>query len=62
MRFKCSAFLPTHEIVRRYLAMKVTTANAADWHAAMALKAYRKRDYQTYTRHIRIADQLRETA
>jgi hypothetical protein len=42
--------------------MKVTTANAADWHAAMALKAYRKRDYQTYTRHIRIADQLRETA
>jgi hypothetical protein len=32
---------------------------AADWHAAQALKSYRKRDYETYTRHIRIADQLR---
>jgi hypothetical protein len=31
----------------------------ADWHATMALKAYRKRDYETYVRHIRIADDLR---
>jgi hypothetical protein len=31
----------------------------SDWHATMALKAYRRRDYATYTRHIRIADQLR---
>lgn len=31
----------------------------ADWHATQALKAYRKRDYVTFTRHIRIADQLR---
>ena len=30
-----------------------------DWHATMALKAYRRRDYETYTRHIRIADSLR---
>ncbi|MFI4971113.1 MAG: hypothetical protein ACHP7H_00420 [Hyphomicrobiales bacterium] len=36
--------------------------NAADWHANMALKAYRKRDYKTYTRHIRIADYLRSCA
>lgn len=36
-----------------------TIANAADWHALQALKAYRKRDYKTFTRHIRIADQLR---
>jgi hypothetical protein len=38
-----------------------TLQNAADWHATMALKAYRKRDYETYTRHIRIADKLRST-
>jgi hypothetical protein len=31
----------------------------ADWHATMALKAYRKRDYADYRRHIRIADDLR---
>ena len=31
---------------------------AADWHGEMAMKAYRKRDYKTYTRHIRIADAL----
>lgn len=37
----------------------VTLSNAADWHATMALKAYRKRLYKDYTRHIRIADQLR---
>lgn len=36
-----------------------TIQNTADWHATMALKAYRKRDYATYTRHIRIADDLR---
>jgi hypothetical protein len=37
-------------------------SRAADWHATMALKAYRKRDYPTYTRHIRIADKLRAAA
>jgi hypothetical protein len=31
----------------------------ADWHATMALKAYRKRDYADYRRHIQIADYLR---
>lgn len=36
-----------------------TLSNAADWHATMALKAYRKRLYPDYVRHIRIADQLR---
>lgn len=40
--------------------MNTTISNAADWHANMALKAYRKRDYDTYVRHIKIADQLRE--
>jgi hypothetical protein len=39
-----------------------TTSNAADWHATMAMKAYRKRQYSDYRRHIRIADQLRATA
>jgi hypothetical protein len=34
-------------------------AAVADWHSVQALKAYRKRDYKTYTRHIRIADSLR---
>jgi hypothetical protein len=38
----------------------MTTREAtADWHATQALKAYRKRDYETYVRHIRIADDLR---
>jgi hypothetical protein len=32
----------------------------ADWHATLALKAYRKRDYETYVRHIKIADRLRK--
>lgn len=40
----------------------VTLSNAADWHARMALKAYRARDYDVYKRHIKIADQLREQA
>lgn len=31
-------------------------ARVAEWHGAMAIKAYRKRDYETYIRHIRIAD------
>jgi hypothetical protein len=35
-----------------------TLSNAADWHATMAIKAYRKRQYNDYRRHIRIADQL----
>lgn len=39
-----------------------TLNNAADWHARMALKAYRARDYDTFTRHIKIADGLREQA
>jgi hypothetical protein len=34
-------------------------AAVATWHATMALKAYRKKDWATYTRHIRIADKLR---
>lgn len=43
--------------------MTITSLNnAADWHARMALKAYRKRDYDVYTRHIKIADQLRYQA
>lgn len=39
-----------------------TLANAADWHAHHALKAYRKREYDAYTRHIREADILRADA
>jgi hypothetical protein len=45
--------------VTTYNMTTTTLANAADWHATMALKAYRKRDYENYTRHIRIADNLR---
>ncbi|MBW7970990.1 hypothetical protein [Bradyrhizobium sp. BR 10289] len=38
-----------------------TILNAADWHATMAIKAYRKKkpDYEAYRRHIKIADELR---
>lgn len=39
--------------------MLLTTSNAADWHATMAMKAYRKRDWDTYRRHIRLCDNLR---
>lgn len=39
--------------------MITTTSNAADWHAHMAMKAYRRRDWETYRRHIKIADELR---
>lgn len=39
-----------------------TTTNAADWHATMAMKAYRKRQYNDYRRHIGIADSLRAAA
>jgi hypothetical protein len=43
--------------------MNITTINnAADWHANMASKAYRKRLYADYRRHIKIADTLRATA
>lgn len=34
-------------------------SNAADWHATMAMKAYRKKAWDNYRRHIRIADRLR---
>lgn len=40
----------------------LTILNAADWHANMAMKAYRKREWATYRRHIRIADKLRRSA
>jgi hypothetical protein len=36
-----------------------TLNNAADWHAHQAVKAYRKRLYKDYRRHIRSADDLR---
>ena len=35
-----------------------TLSNAADWHATMAIKAYRKRDWETYRRHIKLADDI----
>ncbi|MGM5019249.1 hypothetical protein [Tardiphaga sp. 367_B4_N1_1] len=38
----------------------VTMNNAADWHAHQAMKAYRKREYDVYRRHLSIADGLRE--
>ena len=39
-----------------------TLSNTADWHAHQAMKAYRKRLYKEYRRHIRIADELRRDA
>lgn len=39
----------------------ITVSNAADWHATMAMKAYRKKQWDAYRRHIRIADTLRST-
>lgn len=37
----------------------ITVNNTADWHAHQAIKAYRRKDYDTYTRHIKQADELR---
>lgn len=37
----------------------ITFSNAADWHATMAMKAYRKKQWDAYRRHIKIADELR---
>ena len=37
----------------------LTLSNAADWHATMAMKAYRKKQWADYRRHIKIADELR---
>ena len=31
---------------------------AADWHGNQAVKAYRRRDYEAYVRHVRIADKI----
>jgi hypothetical protein len=33
--------------------------NTADWHATMAMKAYRKKQYDAYRRHITSCDSLR---
>ncbi len=39
--------------------MNATTINnAAYWHVTQALKAYRKKQWKDYCRHIRIADEL----
>jgi hypothetical protein len=37
----------------------LTISNTADWHATMAMKAYRKKLWDDYRRHIAIADYLR---
>jgi hypothetical protein len=37
----------------------LTISNTADWHATMAMKAYRKKQWADYRRHIAIADFLR---
>jgi hypothetical protein len=39
-----------------------TVNNTADWHAHQAIKAYRRRDDETYTRHIVQCDCLRSWA
>lgn len=39
--------------------MDTVRSAVADWHATQALKAYRKKDYVTFARHILIADDLR---
>lgn len=41
------------------LISAITIQNTADWHAHQAMKAYRKRLYEEYRRHIKIADELR---
>lgn len=38
--------------------MNETRMRAADWHGVQAMKAYRRRDYEAFTRHIRIADSI----
>ena len=37
---------------------ETTRQRAADWHGVQAIKAYRRRDYETMVRHLRIADQI----
>ncbi|WP_316235024.1 MULTISPECIES: hypothetical protein [unclassified Bradyrhizobium] len=41
---------------------QTTILATADWHAHHAIKAYRKKDYDAYRRHIHAADQLRDEA
>jgi hypothetical protein len=40
--------------------MSDTRQRAGDWHGIQAIKAYRRRDYEAYVRHARIADRLWE--
>jgi hypothetical protein len=35
-----------------------TLDNAAAWHATMAMKAYRKKQWDAYRRHIKLFDHL----
>ncbi len=37
----------------------ITLLNVADWHATTAMKAYRKKQWEDYRRHIKKADSLR---
>jgi hypothetical protein len=38
--------------------MSIHIQNAANWHGIQAVKAYRRKDYDAYVRHTRIADKL----
>jgi hypothetical protein len=36
-------------------------SNAADWHGEQAVKAYRRKDMDSYVRHVALADHLWNT-
>lgn len=38
--------------------MKEQRQRAGDWHGVQAIKAYRRRDYDGYRRHAKIAAQI----
>ena len=40
------------------MTMTATRQRAGDWHGVQAMKAYKRRDYEAYLRHSKIADAI----
>jgi len=45
--------------MKHHIMTREALASVADWHAAKAIAAYRRRNYAVYARHIAIADAIR---
>jgi hypothetical protein len=41
-----------------HLSSSETRQRAGDWHGIQAVKAYRRRDYEAYIRHAKIAEAI----